>query len=154
MCVNYIDLIFICDIFRTYSQKPPKIPEEKRPGKASAALIKGYIGYMARMEKWLEKKSPKAHKIYMLFKTGTKRNSYLKVRAKLKSRFVDLTSCHCIQILHSLLIWHSEPLSFGIFRYLTDWTCTLTFCTFTTSELYFHIIRGCTVTYFRFIWST
>ena len=63
------ELLYLSIHSRWYS-KPPKIPEVKPPGKAKAAIVKWYMGYMVRMEKWLEKKSPKTHKIYMLFKNG------------------------------------------------------------------------------------
>ncbi len=49
----------------------------KPPAKAKTFIVKKYMGYIERMEKGLEKRSPKAYKIYMLFKIGNARSFVL-----------------------------------------------------------------------------
>ena len=51
-------------------KKGPKLPEVKPPTKTKTYIVKKYMGYIERMEQGLEKRSPKAYKIYMLFKIG------------------------------------------------------------------------------------
>ena len=55
-------------LYRFYCQKAP--PEIKPPGKVKKAAVKGFVGFLGRLENKFEKKYPRVFKIYILFKNG------------------------------------------------------------------------------------